>query len=68
MNQIQMSLTDNDFVVQAKTIFGIDRVQSQALMKFFNRLTEELMIGETEILTIEGFQGQPVNFRISATD
>ncbi len=68
MSQIQMSLTDNDFVVQAKTIFGIGGVQNQELTKFFNRLKEELMIGETEILTIEGFQGPPVNFRISATE
>lgn len=66
MNQIRMSLTNNDYVVQAKTDLGVDSVRNAELIKFFSRLKEELAIGETEVLTIEGIPGEPVNFRIAA--
>lgn len=68
MNQIKMSLLDNDYVVQAKTDLGIDGFQNQELINFFSRIKEELVIGGTEVLTIEGLHGEPVNFRISAAD
>lgn len=68
MSQIKMSLIDNDFVTKAKTDINVDVSQNQNLMEFFNQLKEELVIGETELLTIEGLQKKPVNFRISAMD
>lgn len=68
MNQIKMSLLDSDYVVQAKTDLGIDGYQNQELINFFSRIKEELVIGGTEVLTIEGLHGEPVNFRISAAD
>jgi len=68
MNPIKMSLLDNDYVVQAKTDFGTEGFQNLELIKFFRRIKEELVIGGTEILTIEGLHGEPVNFRISAAD
>ena len=68
MSHIRMSLIDNDFVIQAKTDIDIDSIQNRELMEFFNRLKEELVIGETEFLTIEGLQKEPVNFRISETE
>ena len=67
MKNIRMSLIDNDYVIQAKTNLNANTVQNGELAKFFNRLQEELVIGETEVLTIEGLKNGPVNFRITAT-
>lgn len=66
MNQIKMSLIDNDYVTQAKT--DINAIKNRDLISFFNRLKEELVIGETEVLTIEGLQNEPVKFRIAAVN
>lgn len=66
MNQIKMSLIDNDYVLQAKTDIDVATIQSKDLMNFFNQLKEELSTGATEFLTIEGLKTGPVNFRISA--
>ena len=68
MNQIRMSLVDNDFVIKAKTDIDINAIQNQELIKFFNLLKEELVIGETEFLTIEGLQKEPLSLRISETE
>ena len=68
MSRIKMSLIDNDYVLQAKTDINVDTSQNRELTGFFNRLKEELLIGETEFLTIEGLQKEPINFRISVTD
>lgn len=66
MSRIKLSLIDNDYVTQAKTDIFVDDIKNKELMEFFTRLKDELVIGDTEFLTIEGLQKEPVNFRISA--
>lgn len=68
MSQIKLSLIDNDYVTQAKTDISVDEIKNKELMEFFTRLKDELVIGDTEFLTIEGLQKEPVNFRISAAE
>lgn len=65
MNQIKMSLVDNDYVVQAKTDIDVNAKQNKDLLTFFSRLKEELVIGGTESLTVEGIHEKPISFRIS---
>ena len=65
MSTIKISLTDNDYVVQAGTDLEFDEKQDTQFSNFIDRLKEELAIGQTATLEIEGLKNDPVKFEIT---
>ena len=64
MSTIKISLKDNDYVVQATTNMKFDDQQDRQFSNFINRIKEELAVGQTETLEIEGLD-KPVRFEIT---
>lgn len=65
MGHIKISLVDNDFITQAKTILDFDDPQSQIISKFFEQIREELMTGQSARLEIEGLRDNQFSFTIA---
>ena len=61
---IKIELLDNDYVVRAKTDL-VSNGNDNSLSKFFQKIKEELLPGQTAYLEIEDVQGDPVTFEIS---
>jgi hypothetical protein len=61
---IKITLTDNDYVVRAKTDISMIG-QEDPFRKFLQQLKEELLPGQTAYLEIDDFKTNPVTFEIS---
>jgi len=61
---LRISLVDNDYVVRAKTDLLLDG-EYEKFIKFLKEITEELIIGKTARLEIEGPEKDPITFEIS---
>lgn len=68
MKNLKFSLIDNDFTVNAKTNLSIKDDADFEFAKFFRRIEEELVTGETGYLEIEGLHSNPVTFTISHSE
>ena len=62
---IKISLIDTDYVVRTKTDLGRKKVKEDKLGKFLREIEEELMLGTTGYLQVEGLKKDPVTFEIS---
>jgi hypothetical protein len=58
MENIKVSLFDNDHVVHAIT-------EGSSLDKIFKKIREEFITGETAYLEVEGLRETPIVFEIS---
>ena len=67
MANIKMELVDNDYVTRAKLdLGGISKKDN--LEMFLREIDEELFIGKTASLEIEGLNKYPVTFEISKVE
>ena len=64
MMNLKMALVDNDYVVRAKTDLALKRKDNK-FGEFFKEINEELVIGETAYLEIEGLEMDTITFEIS---
>ncbi len=64
MMNLRMSLVDNDYVVRVKTELPSEE-NNDNLKKFFREINEELVIGETAYLEVEGSGIDPIVYEIS---
>jgi hypothetical protein len=60
----KISLVDNDYVVRAKTDLLLDG-EYEKFIKFLKEINEELIIGKTAHLEIEGPEKDLITFEIS---
>ena len=67
MKQIKFALIDNDYAVQARESLDVDEKFNSVFARFIDQLREELVIGQTATLEIEGFAENPVSFTIAQT-
>lgn len=67
MANIKMELIDNDYVTRAKFCFG-GVPKKDDLINFLREIDEELFIGKTASLEIEGLNKDPVTFEISKVE
>ncbi len=64
MENIKMSLKDNDQVVRIKTDFS-NNGQEAPLRKLLQQISEEMIPGQTAYLEIEGLEKGPMTLEIS---
>jgi hypothetical protein len=64
MMNIRMSLVDNDYVVRAKTELPFEE-NNDNFKNFFKEINEELVIGKTAHLEVEGPGIDPIIYEIS---
>ena len=64
MMNLKMALVDNDYVVRAKTDLAL-KGKDNKFGEFFTEINEELVIGETAYLEIEGLEMDTITFEIS---
>ncbi|MFC1820656.1 hypothetical protein ACFLZG_06185 [Thermodesulfobacteriota bacterium] len=61
---LKMSLIDNDYVVRSETNFALEG-KDDKFSGFLKKINDDLVIGETAYLEIEGSEMGPVKFEIS---
>ena len=64
MDNLKISLVDNDYVVCAKTELPSEE-NSKNFKKFFREIDEELVTGKTAFLEVEGSGSDPMVYEIS---
>ena len=67
MNHLKMALKDNDYVIRAKTVLGVNGDQD-AFSRFFKEINDELITGQTAHLEIDSTETGLVTFEISRTE
>ena len=58
-----IALADDDYVVRARMDLSLKEEENQ-LENFFRKIEEELIVGKTAYLEIEGLKDDPVIFEI----
>jgi hypothetical protein len=65
MKHIRLALIDNDYAVQAEGALDVNEKQNSGFARFIDQIREELTIGQTATLEIEGLTEKPVSFTIA---
>lgn len=65
MQNLQLALIDNDYRVQAKTGFQLETNEAEILKKFFSRMQETLITGDTAFMEILDAGSEPIVFEVS---
>lgn len=68
MENIKVSLFDNDRVVHAITDISAGEMNGLSLKNFFEKIKAEFITGETAYLEVEGLRETPVIFEISPVE
>ena len=67
MKNLTIELKDNDYVVRAKTDL-VKNGKENAFGRFVEQMNEELIMGQTAFLEIEGSEMGPAKFEISRSE
>lgn len=67
MKHVRLALIDNDYAVQAEGKLDVNEKRNSGFARFIDQIREELAIGQTATLEIEGLTERPVSFTIAQT-
>jgi hypothetical protein len=68
METFRLALIDNDSQAQASLDLVLDSESADALSAFITGMKEELVIGQTECLEIEGARNDTVRLAVSQSE
>ena len=68
MKNIKLSLVDNDYIIQNHTTLHLNDEDGMVLTQFLKDIRDELTIGQTACLEIEGAQGEAITFSVSCSE